>query len=179
MRTVYFHEDDYCQWEILPLAGKEYCLREMDAIDDFAEEHGEGQFFSDIYLRGESPRTLRELKLRPGQLAAALDFLPAFDRVEMGYSSYQEECIGTCARGLSNELAVFWDVDEEGFVKALWLVIWIKAESADTARRIYTALGRLAPLLLADWNWSACVDLTDPAAIEKYIRERLHTEVAT
>ena len=176
MRTVYFHEDDYCQCEVLPLAAKEYCLREMGDIDAFAEEHKEGQFYTDIYMREDSPHTLRELALRSQQFASALEFLPAFDRVETGYSSYREECEATCARGFSNELAVFWETNEEGFVTALWLVIWVKAENADTVRRIYTALGSLAPLLLADWNLNACVDLTDTVAIEKYLQEQLHTE---
>lgn len=171
MRTVYFHEDDYCQCEVLPPAAKGYCLREMGEIDAFADGHREGQFYTDIYLREDSPHTLREMALRSEQLAAVLDFLPAFDRVETGYSSYREECTSTCARGLSDDLAVFWDTDDEGFVKALWTVIWVKDESIDTARRVYTALGSLAPLLLADWNASACVDLTDNAAIEQYLKE--------
>ena len=170
MRTAYFHEDDYCQCEVLPLAAKAYCLHEMGEINDFSEEHREEAFFTDIYLRGDSPQTLGELNLRSEQFAAVLDFLPAFDRVETGYSSYREECKNTCARGLSNELAVFWNIDGEGFVKALWLVICLNYENFDTVRRIYTALGSLAPLLLADWNRTACVDLTDPAAIEKYLQ---------
>lgn len=144
----------------------------MGEIDNFAEDHKEGQFYTDIYLRGESPHTLRALGLRPEQLAAVLDFLPPFGRVETGYSSYREECNGTFARGLSDDLAVFWDTDGEGFVNALWTVIWVNGESVDTARRVYTALGELAPLLLADWNASACIDLTDTAAIDRYLQEQ-------
>lgn len=30
MRTAFFHKDNYCLWEILPLAAKEFCLKEMD-----------------------------------------------------------------------------------------------------------------------------------------------------
>ena len=172
MRTVFFHEDDYCQCEVLSIVEKEYCLREMSEIDAFAEEHRDGQFYTDIYLREDSTHTLRELNLRSEQLAEALFFLPAFDRVETGYSSYREECKSTCARGLSDELAVFWESDEEGSVKSLWTSIWVNAESIDTARRVYTALGRLAPLLLADWSASVCVDLTDTSAIEQYLREQ-------
>ncbi len=37
MRTVYFHEDDYCQQEILPLSNKAVCLKEMDEINGFSE----------------------------------------------------------------------------------------------------------------------------------------------
>lgn len=27
MRIIFFHEDDYCQMEVLPLANKDFCLR--------------------------------------------------------------------------------------------------------------------------------------------------------
>ena len=174
MRTAYFHEDDYRQCEVLPLAAMEHCLREMGEIDAFAEKHRDGQFYTDIYLRENSPHTLRETGLSSEQLVAALDFLPAFDRVETGYSSYREECNGTCARGLSDDLAVFWETDEEGFVKTFWTEIWVNGESIDTARQIYTALGGLAPLLLANWNAGVCIDLTDTAAIERYLREQYY-----
>jgi len=31
----------------------------------------------------------------------------------------------------------------------------------------------LAPLLLADWGWSRCVDLSQPAEIEQYVAEKV------
>ena len=77
MRKIYFHEDDYCQLEVLPLAARQFCLQEMGEIDAFAEEHREGPFYTDMYLREESPETLLQLNLRPEQLAEALAFLPA------------------------------------------------------------------------------------------------------
>ena len=167
MRKIYFHEDDYCQLEVLPLAARQFCLQEMGEIDAFAEEHREGPFYTDIYLREESPETLLQLNLRPEQLTAALDFLPAYDLVETGYSSYREECQSTQARGLNEELAVFWSVDEAGLVEAIWLAFWVEPQEANAARQLLTALGHLAPLLLADWGWSRCVDLSQPAEIEQ------------
>ena len=74
MRTAYFHEDDYCQWEILPLTAKEYCLKEM------------------------------------------------------------------------------------------WQCTLL-------------ALGQLAPVLLADWLWERCVDLTSPQDIEQYVAQKINRTV--
>ena len=129
MRKIYFHEDDYCQLEVLPLSAEQFCRREMGEIE-----------------------TLLQLNLRPEQLTAALDFLPAYDLVETGYSSYREECQSTQARGLNEELAVFWSVDEAGLVEAIWLAFWVEPQEANAARQLLTALGHLAPLLLADWG---------------------------
>ena len=173
MRKIYFHEDDYCQLEVLPLSAEQFCRREMGEIEEFAEEHREGPFYTDIYLREESPETLLQLNLRPEQLTAALDFLPAYDLVETGYSSYREECQSTQARGLNEELAVFWSVDEAGLVEAIWLAFWVEPQEANAARQLLTALGHLAPLLLADWSWDRCVDLRQPAEIEQYVAEKV------
>ena len=173
MRKIYFHEDDYCQLEVLPLSAEQFCRREMGEIEEFAEEHREGPFYTDMYLREESPEPLRQLNLRPEQLTAALDFLPAYDLVETGYSSYREECQSTQARGLNEELAVFWSVDEAGLVEAIWLAFWVEPQEANAARQLLTALGHLDPLLLADWGWSRCVDLSQPTEIEQYVAEKV------
>ena len=173
MRKIYFHEDDYCQLEVLPLSAEQFCRREMGEIEEFAKEHREGPFYTDMYLREESSETLLQLNLRPEQLTAALDFLPAYDLVETGYSSYREECQGTQARGLNEELAVFWSVDEAGLVEAIWLAFWVEPQEANAARQLLTALGHLAPLLLADWGWSRCVDLSQPAENEQYVAEKV------
>ncbi len=40
MRSIYFHEDDYCQIEILPVQNYEYCKREIYAYvmdDDYSK----------------------------------------------------------------------------------------------------------------------------------------------
>lgn len=60
MRTAFFHEDDYFQWEILPLAAKAYCQKEMGLISDFAEEHRAGAGYTAMYIRGDSPRGMEE-----------------------------------------------------------------------------------------------------------------------
>ena len=57
MRKIYFHEDDYCQLEVLPLAARQFCLQEMGEIDAFAEEHREGPFIR-ICICGRPARNL-------------------------------------------------------------------------------------------------------------------------
>lgn len=87
MRTAFFHEDDYCHLQILPLTDKAYCLKEMGKIKEFAEEHSAGIIFTDIYLRCVSPNSIEELSLCSKNLNESLSFLPPYDLVETGYSS--------------------------------------------------------------------------------------------
>ena len=177
MRTAFFHEDDYCQWEILPLTAKAYCLKEMGEIDEFAEAHQAGTGFTDLYIRDDSPHSIEELSLHSKQLDEALSFLPAYDRVETGYSSYREELKSTHGRGEGAQQNVFWSVDETGRVNALWLELWITPEAKDLWRRILITLGQVAPVLLADWGWSQCVDLTSPREIEQYVADKVSSAI--
>lgn len=173
MRTAYFHEDDYCQWEVLPLTAKAYCLKEMGQIEDFVEKlQNEDVGFSDIYLRDDSPHRMSELSLRSEQLDEALSFLPPYDRVETGYSTYREQLKSTRGRGEKAEQNVFWSVDGNGLVNALWLDLQITPEAKELWRRILTTLGQLTPVLLADWEWEQCVDLTSAKEIEQYLTEK-------
>ena len=107
-RIAFFHEDDYCQREILPLTAKNFCLKQMGEINDFSQEHQlESGLFTDIFIRENTPHGIEELGLCSEQLNAALNFLPLYDLVETGYSSYREESEATCGRGNGYEQNIF------------------------------------------------------------------------
>lgn len=169
MRSIYFHEDDYLQLELLPLAAKPFCLEEMDDIESFAGKCWTGAGYSDAFRRTEAPSATKDLGLRREQLEAALDFLPAFDRVETGYGACRKECGRTFARGLGLDLAVFWEQDGEGHVENIWLELCIDSGQTELARRVLTALGTVASLVLADWDRCVCVNLASAREIKRYV----------
>lgn len=172
-RIAFFHEDDYCQREILPLTAKNFCLRQMSEIDDFSQEHQlESGLFTDIFMRENSPHGIEELGLCSEQLNEALSYLPPYDLVETGYSSYREESEATCGRGNGYEENIFWSVNESGVVNAIWLDIEIAPITMDMWRKVLISLGKIAPVLLADWSCSLCVDLTNSSDIEEYVKEK-------
>lgn len=172
-RIAFFHEDDYCQTEILPLAAKNFCLKQMNEIDDFSQEHQlESGLFTDIFIRENTPHGIEELGLRPKQLNEALNFLPSYDLVETGYSSYREESEATFGRGNGYGQNFFWSINESGVVNAIWLDIEVAPITMDMWRKSLISLGETAPVLLADWNCSLCVDLTNSSDIEEYIKEK-------
>lgn len=172
-RIVFYHEDDYCQTEILPLTTKNFCLKQMEKIDDFSQEHqSESGGFSDIFIREETPHGIEELNLRSEQLNEALNFLPAYDLVETGYSNCREESKATFCRGKGYEQNIFWSVNESGIVNAIWVDMEIAPISVDMWRSALLSLGKLVPVLLADWSWSLCADLTNPLNVEEYLKEK-------
>ncbi len=172
-RIAFFHEDDYCQKEILPLTAKNFCLKQMGEINDFSQEHQlESGLFTDIFIRENSPHGIEELGLCSEQLNVALSFLPPYDLVETGYSSYREKSETTYGRGNGYEQNIFWSINETGVVNAIWLDIGIASVTMDMWRKVLISLGKIAPVLLADWNCSLYVDLTNPSNIEKYIKEK-------
>lgn len=168
-RTVYFHEDDYCQIEILPLTAKKFCLKQIGEIDEFVDKHSEEFGFSYMYVRDESPHSIREVEISQEKIADVLDFLPEFDEVDSEYLRWIEDSEPVFSRGIDNHTAVFWEKDENGIISAMWLGMYIVPENRDVWYRILTVLGSIASLLLVDWCAGICVDLTDTKEIENYI----------
>lgn len=173
-RKAFYHEDFYGQWEILPLTAKHFCLKQMSDINDFSQEHqAENGSFTDVFLREDSPHGIEELGMHQEQLHKALAFLPPYDAVETGYGDYRIEPKATFGRGNGREQNVFWSVNESCVVNAIWLDMDIVPELVDIWRNILMALGKMAPVMLADWGLGLCADLTDTTDIDAYIKEKL------
>ena len=53
--TIFYHEDDFCQIEIVPKENLSDLLKQADNINDFTAENG----YSDIYVREENKVSLK------------------------------------------------------------------------------------------------------------------------
>jgi hypothetical protein len=72
MREAYFHEDDYCQIEVLPLDDLYFCLRQAGEIAEFSNEHRAGSSWDAMYIRGANPTPLASLNISLSQVREAL-----------------------------------------------------------------------------------------------------------
>jgi len=63
---VYFHEDDYCQIELLPSTSWKFCFNQIKEIDEFSEKHKvkNGIGWDKIYIRKESPYKIESLIIK-------------------------------------------------------------------------------------------------------------------
>ncbi len=177
MRSIYFHEDDYCHIEILPIQNYNYCKQEIDKINDFSEKHQvvDGIGWTDMHIRNESPITLEELKIPIENLSASLQcVVNKFDSVYTGYSNYREVCKNTYAFGETNDVVVFFDFDkEQNFVKNIWMTLDVRnQEQIDSAKQILKALSGICKLILVDWGWEYLFELNDILEIEHYLNKR-------
>lgn len=177
MRNIYFHEDDYCQIEILPVQNYAFCKEEIDKINGFSAEHQvlDGIGWTDVYIRNESPMTLAELNLPIEKLSASLESVVSkFDSVYTGYSSYRETCKSTSAYGDTENVVVFYDFDKEfNFVKNIWMTLDIRNQAQiDSAKQILKALSGIRKLILVDWGWGFLSELDDIPEIEHYLNKR-------
>lgn len=172
--SAYFHEDDYCQMEILPSENLTYCKKQMDDIDEFSEVHKDEDSFTDIFIREESPISLADRKIPVARLEQALGpILEKYDRVFTGYSSYRVECKNTGAFVYNENISVFYDVDG-GVINHLWLMLVpYTQEELEKGIAALNALASLGDLILADWGWSFVENLQNSAQIASYMNERL------
>lgn len=85
--TKYFHEDDYCQVEILPLENWAYCAKELGLIADFSGKHlaPDGGGWTKMYMRGDSqvPTVSKQISFEAA-VRAVICHIPKYDSVTTG-----------------------------------------------------------------------------------------------
>jgi hypothetical protein len=176
-REIYFHEDDYCQQQLLPREAAAYAGAEIQKIGEFADSHRVpgGLGWTDIYVRKEAPVELRTLRIKRQEFAALVSsFLTSFDVVYTGYSSHREVCRKTGAWGNSQQCALLADWDEDGIIANVWAEFFAEdEESILAASKAVAALGRLHPLVYVDWAWGYTCDASEERAFASMLRAKL------
>ncbi len=100
-RTIYFHEDDFCQIQLLPASNWGHCAQQLGELSEFAEAHrAPGGGWTEVYMRQDEPESIASLALQVDQLRNLLArSLEPFDRVDTGYGSRRDPCEHTRAWG--------------------------------------------------------------------------------
>jgi hypothetical protein len=170
--SAFFHEDDYCQVEVLPVTGRGNYLAEMVRIGEFADAHHDGAGFTDIYVRGEPSQPLTSLGITLAELESAVGCLvPRFDQVLTGYSSYRQPCPSVAGWGFADGEALFARVGDDRIVGPMWLIVnGVTAERVEVWCHVLRSLPRAAALLIADWSVGQVVSLADEAELTAYLR---------
>lgn len=171
-RKVFFNEDSYCQIEILPAENLAHCQKEMEALNDFADENNEPKDPENIYEAGNHPVPLKSLKITPDLLDSHLSKVATpFDIVETGFGNFKEVYPQTKAFGLNERVTLFYDY-EEGIVENIWLMLEIdNRKEQDLAQNMLSAIAKIQPFLLVDWTFDAIILLDDELAIKNYLKE--------
>ena len=176
-REIYFHEDDYCQQELLPREALAFADAEIKKIGEFADAHRapDGAGWTDVYVRQKPPVNFRALGVKKEVFADAVSpDLPPFDLVCTGYSSYRERCRKTAAWGTSQHNALFADWDDESIITNVWAQFFDSDEkSLLAASKAVAALGMLHSIIYVDWAWGYTCEIINDEALASRLRSKL------
>lgn len=173
-RTAYFHEDDYCQIELLPVQNWTHCAQELGRIGEICEGHNSGDLgWSEICVRTHAPLSIAALGIDfMGTVSTLSRYLPPFDHVHTGYASHVEHCPLARGFGFDRHNVIFVSHNGEGHVDTLWLLLeGLDAEQCSGFMAALHALDALGPLLLVDWAWNALIRLRDTEHLLSYLNE--------
>jgi hypothetical protein len=178
--AIYFHEDDYCQSQLLPLSAWANCAKQLGEIHRFADAHraDDGGGFTDIYVRKDGPTTLADLRLAYGDLDRLLStHLPCHRLVTTGYGSIADPVPRVVAYGEGQLGCIFVHFNEPGLVQEIFTQF--RSMPPPEIERMQMALSELArttELLLVDWPHGALLALADAEALRRYLLRALPVE---
>jgi hypothetical protein len=171
MKELYFHEDFYCQVELLPISALESSEGAMGDIDTFSDAHGNGTGWTALYLRQDHSQHLRSLGIPINAVTAALDpILEPVDEIYTGYSTYRERCNNTRAWTLPCHTALLADYNEAGIVGHLWIIN--EPPAPENINQFWQALrffSEYGDFFIADWNLSIAVACKDDDKLMRYL----------
>ncbi|HWI53943.1 MAG TPA: hypothetical protein VNT01_17525 [Symbiobacteriaceae bacterium] len=154
---LFYHEDDYCQIEILPRATLGYCVDEFEKIAAFANDHQAAIGFKDLYIRADYPVDLNSLSIPADDLRRILaSQLNPAERVQTGRWRRRTECPHTEGYG-DQYFAVFFD-QQDGTVTHIWLQMTYKRYRGEALVRLLSALRQAWDVILVDWSTGAILD---------------------
>ena len=176
-REIYFHEDDYCQQELLPREAFAFAEAELKKIGEFANRHRdpEGAGWTGLYVRPKPPVSFRAVGMTKESFDTIVTpHLPPFDLVYTGYGSYRERCRKAAAWGTSPQNSIFADWNEDDIIANVWTQFFESNEkSISTASRAVAALGRIHSLIYVDWGWSFACEIVNEAAFAARLQDKL------
>ena len=168
--ALHFHEDSYCQIELLPRAAYDFCAGELLVIRDFAEAHREADGFTDMYMRGPPPSGLRDAKIAlPGLHEFVGDRLPFHAVVTTGYSTFVEVAALTIGFG-DPSCCLFFELDDAENVRSGWAHLASHDPVAyERMGQVLMDMGACLDLILVDWERSVLVSLDEPSRLSAYL----------
>jgi len=168
--TIFYHEDDFRQVEIVLSDNLSPLNTESEKVDTFAKEHFDGSGFTDIYVRNDENKTkLNQRRIDPNDLEKILSSL-GFDRIPnvlTGYGQSYREQHKNCVAFGKDYCAVYYDF-QDNFVEHIWFTNHWSMDRERLAKSLHE-LGQQWNLLLQDWNLTLTVDLKDKSLIDQYL----------
>jgi hypothetical protein len=175
--SVFFHEDNYCQIELLPIQNLFSKNNEADVTKERSEEALTDDGFITIFSRAETKYPLDKLNINITDFETELKQYALFDikNVYTGYSSQRLlknniHCVGF-------ENYILYHEFNNNIVTKAWLDYNAFSDTLNSyPESLQSALLKLVltyDLILVDWNELITVILKNESAVTNYIKEIL------
>lgn len=175
--SVFFHEDDYCQIELLPVQNLFTKHGETVVIKDYSEKHFTEDGFINIISRNQVALPLSKLNITYYDFQSLLkqDALFHFDKIYTGYSSYRELKKNIHGFGFENYILYY------EFCNNLILNAWVDYNNISDTLNVYPEklqnaffkLGEDLNLILVDWNQLTTIILKNKTSVTDYVTDVL------
>jgi hypothetical protein len=166
---LFFHEDDFCQVELLPKENLNFIKLQCNQIESSSEKNFDGAGYKEIFIRDANPIGLSTISIQKSELENFLLelHLPRASEVLTGYGQdYRVQSLETVGFG-SDYVAVYFHFQDD-IVKKIWFTqIW-----NITGEKLVPVLNKVGlkwNLLLVDWEAATFVELSDEQAIINYL----------
>ncbi len=169
--SIFYHEDDFCQVEILPNENFNSLIKQADNVQEFTAKHFNGVAYSDMMIRDNHEMELSERGIKPIELETILSQLESqrHASVTTGITPGEMASENTIGFG-KNYRGLFYDFESD-IVKNIWIAGFLEVD-LDKQTKVLNQLGEKWNLLLIDWNSLTLIDLKDKNQINKYLNKQ-------
>lgn len=170
IKTIFYHEDDFRQVELLPTDNREEHPINVKELDTLTKVYSDSFGTNEIFIRNDISKTkLRQLQINPNDLDQILSLteLERFSKVETGYGQHFRKEHKNCIAFGKSYCAIYYDFNDN-IVEHIWLTNHWDLDKTKLASTLHI-LGLKWNLLLQDWEQTVTIDLKDKNSIIKYL----------
>ena len=166
--TIFYHEDDFGQVEIIPSENFDRLVKEAENVQDFSEKHFDGGGYTDMYVRKENDLRLEAREIKVSELNEVLSKLSIEKHTIVTTGIRPGEMLSEDTFGYGeNDRGLFFDV-KDGIVSNIWISGRLEVND-ETLIAVLNEIGTKWNLLLMDWNKLELVDLKSKEQLKKYV----------
>lgn len=166
--SIFYHEDDYRQVEIVPFENFNELIKQADNIQDFAEKNFDGVGYTDIMVREDNGLKLKDRGIPVTELEKVLLNLSLPKKTSVTTGIRAGEMVSKNTWGYGENCDGLFFQFESDIVSSIWIVGTIPTDKNKVIDTLHV-LGRKWNLLLMDWNSCELVDLKNKEQVIKYL----------
>jgi len=166
---LFFHEDDFRQIELIPKENFDQAKSQSNEILEFSEKNFDGIGYTNIYIRNDNNIHLQVRKISVEELDELLLKI-GFYKVPKVITGYGQDyrVIASNTIGFGQDYAAIYYDFQENIVTNIWLTQPYNI-NMEKIISFLEEVGKKWDLLLADWEATEIIDLSDKEAIINYL----------